>query len=156
MKVEYINPFISNTVSVFQQMLGVTLTRGELSLRTELHALHEISGIIGLSGEARGTLVLSLESEVALNATEKLLMERPATIDEDVVDAIGELTNIIAGAAKAELQQYEMSISLPNIVTGKNHTVGFPKNTDRICIPFTSPWGEVAIEVGLAMAPAAV
>jgi chemotaxis protein CheX len=154
-KVEYINPFLLSAVSVFQTMLSCKLTRGELYLKGHHQPDHEISGIIGLSGKAVGTVVLSLSREVALSAAEAMLQERHLEIDADVVDVVGELTNMIAGTAKSKLEQFAMSISLPNVVIGKNHTVAFPTGVTPIGIPFASPWGAVCVDVGLVekMAP---
>ncbi len=156
MKVEYINPFITSTKLVFSTMLGIEITRGEIFAKKDPHPHHEVNGIINLSGKAKGTVVLSLDKDVALNATETMLQERPSEINADVVDAIGELTNIIAGGAKAKLEQFALSASLPNVITGKSRAIEFPSTATPISIPFDSPWGAVTIEVALVEQPAEV
>ena len=65
---------------------------------------HEISGVIGLSGKAIGTVVLSLGEPVALKVTAGDARRRAARNEWRRVDAIGELTNMIAGSAKAQLE----------------------------------------------------
>ena len=149
MKVEYINPFLSSAISVFNTMLGTSLTRGEPFLKDGTQPNHEISGLIGLSGKAKGMVVLSMSREVALNAAGTMLGTQLKEINADVADAVGELTNMIAGAAKAQLDHLEMSVSLPTVITGKAHCIDFPKNTMPICIPFDCKWGSVAVEVGI-------
>jgi chemotaxis protein CheX len=149
MKVEYINPFLNASISVFSTMLGVNLSRGEPYLKNGAQPNHEVSGIIGLSGKGRGMVVVSMCREVALGAASKMLGETCTEINADVSDAVGELTNIIAGAAKAKLEDLCMSISLPTVVTGKSHCIDFPKNTMPICIPFDCAWGTVTVEVGI-------
>ncbi len=149
MKVEHINPFLASTISVFDTMLNCKLERGVPYLKDGTQPQHEVSGVIGLSGKAQGTVVLGLSRETALSATEALLQERPPAINGDVTDAIGELVNIIAGNAKAKLEHLEMSVSLPTVITGKNHCVEFPTKVTPICIPFTAAWGDVTVEVGL-------
>ncbi len=149
MNVDYINPFLTATISVFDTMLQCKLNRGSPYLKNGAQSKHEVSGVIGLSGKAQGTVVLGLSREAALSAAEVLLQERPAEINGDVTDAVGELVNIIAGSAKAKMQHLEMSVSLPTVITGKCHSVEFPTKVTPICIPFTSPWGEITVEVGL-------
>jgi chemotaxis protein CheX len=149
MNVEYINPFVTSTISVFSSMLSCRLERQELRWKSVSQPEHEISGVIGLSGRATGMVVLSLSRHVALNAAEAMLGERHDSVDADVADAIGELTNIIAGSAKARLESLEMSISLPTVITGKNHVVNFPSDATPICIPFDSPWGPLCLDVSL-------
>ncbi len=149
MRVEFINPFVTAAVSVFKTMLMCELTRGEILLKQHCQPDHEISGVIGLSGGAVGTVVLSLSRNVAICATEAMLGEKPESLNADVVDAIGEVTNMIGGSAKAELEQFAMNLSLPNVISGKNHTVSFPSGATPISIPFTCEWGSVCLDVGL-------
>jgi chemotaxis protein CheX len=156
MKVEYINPFIASLNNAFQTMLGCAVHRGPLSLKDGNSPKYEISGIIGLSGMAIGTVVLSLSEAVALKAASVMLMSETTHIDADVVDAVGELTNMVAGRAKGDLEEYQLSVSLPNVITGRDHNVRFPSNVTPICVPFDTAWGPLALEVGFAPIEAAV
>ena len=153
MKAEYINPFLTSTISAFDTMLGCTLVRGTPYVKNGAQPEHEVSGVIGLSGRAKGTIVLGLGREAALSAAEALLQERPPEINADVTDAVGELANIIAGSAKAQLEHLRLSVGLPTVITGKGHCVEFPRQVTPICIPFQSDWGPVAVEVGLTAEP---
>ncbi len=153
MKVEYINPFLASMISVFDTVLGCAVTRGTPFLKHGAQPEYEISGVIGLSGKAKGVVVLSLCREAALSATEAMLGERPPEINSDVTDAVGELANMVAGSAKAKLERLEMSVSLPTVIVGKSHSIEFPKAIVPICIPFDSPWGPVAATIGLVEQP---
>jgi chemotaxis protein CheX len=155
MKAEYINPFLTSTISVFDTMLRCKLERGNPYLKNGTQPHHEVSGVIGLSGKAQGTVVLGLSREAALGAAEAMLLERPPEINGDVTDAVGELVNIIAGGAKAKLEHLNMSMSLPTVITGKSHCIEFPRKVTPICIPFKSPWGDITVEVGLCETSAA-
>ena len=154
MKVEYINPFLTSTISTFQTMLNCELTRQEPYVKGGVRPEHEVSGVIGLSGKAKGTVVLSLSREAALSAAAAMLGERPTEINADVADAVGELTNIIAGGAKSQLEHLKLNVSLPTVITGKWHSIEFPRRVTPICIPFGCQWGSVAVEVGLLEQPA--
>ena len=68
---------------------------------------------------------------------------------DDVLDAVGELANMIAGQAKAELEEFDLSVSLPNVVTGKDHVVRFPSKSAPICVPYDTDLGPLLLEVGL-------
>jgi chemotaxis protein CheX len=152
MRAEYINPFVRSLCTTFSTMLNCTATRGPLRLKHDVYPPFEISGIIGLSGKAAGTVVVSLSREVALKATSAMLMIESTEIDNDVIDAVGEITNMVAGAAKAELSEYALSMSLPSVITGRGHEVRFPSNVTPICVPFETEWGALNLEVGLAEA----
>jgi len=147
--VEYLNPFITSIISLFDTMLDIKITRGTPFISPNPLPEHYVSGVIGLTGRAKGAAVVSLGKETALRCTERLMGERPATINSDVVDAVGEMANIVAGGAKAQLQQLEMNLGLPSVFTGNDHTVGFPSDLTPVCIPFDCPWGPVSLLIGL-------
>jgi chemotaxis protein CheX len=149
-RVEFINPFVESTHTVFRTMLGLEIQRGQISLKNAMQPEHEISGIIGLSGMAKGTVVLSMSGPLAIEITAILVGERSPSITAEVIDAIGELTNMIVGSAKVKLEDLKMSIGLPTVITGRNHSVGFPTGVIPLCIPFESPHGALCLEVGLA------
>lgn len=156
MKAEYINPFVTSLCNAFSTMLGCQPRRGALALKHDLSSAREISGVIGLSGSTVGTVVLSFSRPVALKAASLMLMTETTEINDDVVDAVGELANMVAGAAKAELEEYQLSISLPNVVIGDGHIIRFPSEVVPICVPFETDWGPVTLEVGMAPVPETV
>jgi len=153
MRVDYINPFIVSLCNAFRTMLGCEVERGPLALKNGDTPAHPISGVIGLSGRAIGTVVLSLSKQVALKAASVMLMTEAKEIDADVIDAVGELTNMVAGAAKSELEEYHLMVSLPNVVTGTNHSIRFPSNVTPLCVPFDTDWGPLTLEVGFTCVP---
>lgn len=150
-EVDFINPVISSLEETFETMLNCKITRVGLSLKESNTALHPISGIIGIHGKtAVGTVVLTMTENVALKAASTLLMMDVTEPDEDVMDAVGELTNMVAGATKAKLAQYHLAMGLPNVFHGDNCRIHFPANAHPIVIPFQSPWGPLALEVGFS------
>ena len=150
MKVELVNPFLNATTEVFRTMLSCELARGVLSIKQHHSPEHEVSGLIGLSGKCQGMVVVGLGRDTALKATEILLNERPKFLNSQVIDAVGEIANMIAGAAKVQLSKYELSIGLPSVICGRNHTINFPSDSTPILLPFESKIGPVCVEVGLA------
>lgn len=149
MLAEHINPFINSLTTTFQTMLDCKMTRGQLTLSDSLATLYEVNGIIGLSGKAVGTVILSFEAQLAIKAASVMLMTEASEIDTDVTDAVGELTNMVAGSAKAKLEKYELSIGLPSVIVGKPMHVNFPSSVRPIVVPFTCDWGTMIMQVGL-------
>ncbi len=148
MQVEHINPFLKAVSNTFRTMLAAEARRGELSLGDAAVRQYPISGLIGLSGKASGMVVINLSTEVALKVASTMLMEEISEINEDVIDAVGELANVIAGQAKTELAQYDLSVSLPNVITGEGHTIRFPSATPPLVVPFKTDFGPLRLEVG--------
>jgi chemotaxis protein CheX len=153
MQAQHINPFLRSLVNTFSTMLNCEAKRGEIALAHTNKRHYPVSGVIGLSGNAVGMVVINLSEEVALKAASAMLMAEMTSLDDDVLDAVGELANMIAGQAKAELEQYDLSVSLPNVVTGENHEIRFPSDIKTISVPFETDFGPLQLEVGLESAP---
>ena len=137
---QYIQPFINVCKSVFQEFLSQQIeAKIPHFLDKEAPGEWDVSGIIGLTGEARGAVVISMKKELAIRLTIILTGTEHNDFDDDVVDAVGEIINIIAGNVKQELEDaYRLIISLPTIVRGKEHSINWPNNQARvICIPFS-------------------
>ncbi len=145
---EYVNPLISATKSVFEMMLNCTPVRTSLRLRTSEDTRFEVSAVIGISGRAVGTVVLNLSQSAACQVLRRMVGIDCNDISTEVCDAVGELTNMIAGSAKAQLAKYELSLSLPNVVSGGDHIIHFPSDIQPIVISFDSEIGPMTIEVG--------
>jgi chemotaxis protein CheX len=142
---KYIQPFIDVTVKVFKDFVGCELTAGRPFFVTDKDSSAnddwdwDISGVIGLTGEARGAVVVSLKRDLAAKLTAMITGQEAPPSSGEIIDAVGELVNIIAGNAKRGLEEtFRLIISLPTIVEGKGHLVKWPEDQVRIiCIPFT-------------------
>jgi chemotaxis protein CheX len=150
MTTEFINPIISATKTVFETMLGCVPERSGLVLKESMEPRYEVSAVIGITGKVAGTMVLSLSQGAALQVLNGMLGIEADEVNADVCDAIGELTNMIAGQAKSKMEHLNASLSIPNIVSGKNHEIHYPSNVTPICVLFSSDIGPFAIEVGFS------
>ncbi len=148
--IDYINPVISGLDKTFETMLQCHIERLGLGLMENNLALHPVSGIIGISGKGVGTVVLSMSESVAIKAASTMLMCELSEVDDDVMDAVGELTNMVCGDAKARLEKFQLSMSLPNVLCGTNCRLHFPQNARPISIPFKCAWGPLALQIGFS------
>ena len=149
MDVAYVNPFVTSTIDTFKTMLSLEVKPGLPQLRDEKKFSYDVSGIIGLSGEAQGSICLSFPKLMALKVVSKLVGAEIKIIGPEVADGIGELANIVAGNAKQHLPSYNLSISLPKVVIGQGHYVASQKGVPTIVVPFISAMGNFAMEVSL-------
>jgi chemotaxis protein CheX len=69
MRADYINPFIKSLNRVFETMLNCQVHRGQPHLKVQGVSTHPVSGVIGLSGHAIGTVVLCLARSTRTCAT---------------------------------------------------------------------------------------
>jgi chemotaxis protein CheX len=134
----YVEPFVEVTVNTFKEFIGVEVSpRHPHFLDPDKQMDWDISAVIGLSGIVKGAVIISMKTELAVKLTNLLAGEGHTELDADVVDAIGEINNIIAGNIKPKVPNGEkIVISIPTIIKGKEHTIAWPSKATRIlCIP---------------------
>ncbi|MAG94298.1 MAG: chemotaxis protein CheX [Planctomycetaceae bacterium] len=145
---EIMNPVVESTVELFDMMLGCPARRRELTLITGRAPLHPVSAFIGLSGLAVGSICVTLPRRTAFAAVYRMVEERCTEVNSLVVDTVGEFANIIAGNAKAKLDNMHLEMGLPNVVIGGNQLVGFPSGSNPMCLTFDSEIGPFSIIFG--------
>jgi chemotaxis protein CheX len=149
----YITPFIEVCTIVFKGMVKCDLVAGRsYFIAREDFQQWDISGIISISGEARGMVSLSMKAETAVRITESITGSKHTYMDSDVVDAIGEIVNVITGNAKRKLEgMFKLIISLPCIIKGRAHMIALPLTRKRLlCIPFKI-FGEEHVYLSIAL-----
>lgn len=149
MKVEFINPFLQATINVLSTMAMLNPKPGKPSLKQGEMAKGDVTGIIGLTGPAEGSLAVSFTGSCALKIVENMVGEKYEELNDEVADAVGELTNMISGDARAQLQKigYDFTASLPTVVRGKNHTVKhISRGGPTVLIPFDTENGNFYVE----------
>ncbi|MBD3319967.1 MAG: chemotaxis protein CheX [Chitinivibrionales bacterium] len=149
MDVTYVNPFITSTIDTFKTMLNTEVKPGVPRAKKEPLPTYDISGIIGLSGDAQGSIAISFPKVMALKLVSTMMGMTIKVIGPDLTDGIGEIANIIAGNAKQHFNGLNLMISLPNVVIGRNHTLSTQKGVPTLVVPFGAPSGEFVMEVSL-------
>jgi len=75
-----------------------------------------VTVMLGLTGDLQGFLSVLMSEAAALRWTSKLLMSEVTEVDQDVVDAIGELGNMVVGGTKRRLTDFDLTMSLPTVM----------------------------------------
>lgn len=154
MDASYILPFIASTKSVFSTMLQLNVTCEKPVMQNAIPSRNsDVSGIIGMSGDVLGTVVLSFPMDSAQQVVAKFVGMEVAPDSEDFGDAIGEIVNMISGGAKAKFEGKTVSISCPSVVVGREHKVQQMSDALCIAIPCRSECGDFNVEVSMKEAP---
>lgn len=151
--VEFINPFIDATKNVLSVMCGVEITRKKLFLKDDYKMMGDVSGVMGLSGTASGSVVISMSKKLSCYFVGKMLgsSTADAELNAEVCDGVGEIINVIAGQAKSMLAKtkYHFNISIPSVVSGHGHEISHKKDTPNIVVLFAALDDEFALQVCL-------
>jgi len=147
--VSYVNPFVESVGSVFSTMLGVNPRR--LAVRISSGANGggaRLTSLIGISGRMHGCVALCFPPETALKLASKMLGTELTEINDEVLDAISELVNIVAGSAKAKFNaDPPLQLGLPTVVEGVTYRVKYPSKSIWLEVPFSSDAGDFSMEV---------
>ena len=149
MKYEYIEPFIKATKDAFSVTLDLEVKVEKPFAFQSKKDFLDISALIGLAGEVKGAVLLSFSFSSSLKVSERFTGSKSKHVDDIVIDALGELVNIVAGNAKEGLLQYRIYISLPKIVQNAVSLV-IPKGSLFMTIPIKTSLGDLNLIVALA------
>jgi chemotaxis protein CheX len=153
MDARFINPFILSTATAVETMTGLRVTRGVPFVKGAFQALADVSGIIGLAGEASGAVVVSFPFALAGRIYETMTGETVASGDPALTDVVGEIANMVAGGAKGALAEVEVNfrIGVPSVVVGPIHSVTTKTDAPCIVVPFQlgseTFWVQVSLKV---------
>ena len=138
MDIKYINPFIIAAQTVFKTMLGISVEMGKPALKNVNRTSGDVTGIMGLAGDKKGTVTISLREAGARFIYKTLVGEECDSINQDVVDAIGEITNIISGQARKEFEKNDINLNaaIPMVIVGKEVEMNFITKIPIISLPF--------------------
>jgi len=153
MKPEQMKPFVDGTVEVFQSLLRIRLKESAVEFKNAAEGTFDLSAVIGLTGAATGSFVLSAPCETARRLVGRMLGENGAVSDQDMADGTGELLNIIAGRACRKLGELGIEglyLSLPTVVMGRHRVVWATKDLPCLLMRFfDTDLGSFSIEVNL-------
>lgn len=150
MDAKVVNPFLLSTVNLFKEMFSIEATPGKPYVITDLGSHKwEITGLLGITGDAQGIIAIRLTRLFADKLLEKSGVEVHSEDErKDMVDGlIGELTNIISGNASNQMNDLNVEISPPVVVSGANHQIAWPKIAPVVGIPFTTTFGPFEVDV---------
>ena len=148
MKAAYINPFINAVRRLFKTMTDLPLRVGQPGLNQDAHPHHDVCGIIDLSGDVRGRVVVSMSEPLATTLASELLGDPVAQMSGDCVDAVGEIANMIAGNARTDFPEGSHTISVPRVVIGREK-VPYSDRIPVISIPCETDKGALYIDIAL-------
>lgn len=157
MNVKYINPFISGALEVLKTMAFVEPQLGKPFVKKTEEAHGDVTGIIGITGDAVGSLAISFTKGCICHIVNLMLGETHEETTNEVVDAVGELTNMISGVARTKMEKEGLSVfaAIPSVVFGSHHTINHILKSPSIVIPFSLPAGSFFIDVCIREAKAA-
>jgi len=151
MDVNLVNPFLNATLNVLETMAFVKAEAEKPYLKKDNVAQGDVSGIVGITGSVKGTVSVTFDEVCILKIVSNMFGEEMQEINHEISDAVGELTNMISGQARQEIEEIGKILhgAIPTVVTGKNHKLISMTKGPKIAIPFKTDAGNFTVEVCL-------
>ena len=141
---------ISATKEVFETMVFLDPEPIE-NTGTRQTMSSKITGMIGIAGNYSGVLTFHCNKDTAMFITANMLGIEPSGVnpDTDMRDAIGEITNMIAGNVKTKTSTPgdSFDLSIPTVIAGNNFSIGILADSPSYVVPFKLGDNEIYVEL---------
>lgn len=139
---------------VFTSMLGTEIQRLPDPPADQPSPFDGVLSLIGLAGAVIGNGSMVSTPEAACDMSSRMLMSEYAKVDDQVLDALGEIANMIIGGFKHLLEPCvgRMQMSIPSVIYGKNVAARNSKVPLALAVRCAFPGGEFELRIRLAPA----
>jgi chemotaxis protein CheX len=144
----------TSTADVFSTMLGTEVSSE--SPYTDHNAPTVADGVlafVGMAGPWAGTGVIACSAAFACRISNQLLMSDSTSVNEEVLDAVGEVANMIVGNFKTMIEEHlgPMGLSIPTVIYGRNFTSRSLGTSSWTVLPFRC--GDETVTIRCCLAP---
>jgi chemotaxis protein CheX len=152
MDIRLINPFLLAAMHVLKTMAEIDAKPGKPSLREDVPGPGDVSAIIGITGDAQGSMALIFTAQCIMGISSYLLGEDFTQSELEVRDTAGELTNMICGDARRRLAEQGLILQAgrPSIAEGKGRSIMHVADGSRVAVPFETSHGSFRVEVAFS------
>ncbi|MEP9410167.1 MAG: chemotaxis protein CheX [Candidatus Brocadia sp.] len=114
-----------STKTLFETMIMMDLKYNEASLVDDTQIKTDVIGMVSFTGKYHGVIALFCSKRFALKVASTMLMTELTEFTSEVKDAIGEVSNMIAGNVKTKLmaQCGDMHLSIPIVIAGEGLSI---------------------------------
>ena len=134
--------------STFSSMFGLKPEAQPHKIADECVAEGDVSGIVGLTQDrVEGALILSFPRQTIFAILGQMYKKQFTEIDKSVKAGVGEMTNIIFGVVKTNLNKngFGFKMAIPNVIIGDTHTVTICSPGETLSIPFKTDAGSFTV-----------
>lgn len=140
------------TVSVFSTMLGMDVIAGEPESDSVWGPASGVVALVGIAGRYCGTGSVNCRADLACQVSGRMLMCEYSDVNADVLDAMGEIANMVVGNIKATLEERfgPMGLSTPTVLSGEKVTSKALTKAGWTMVPFTWEGQRFSVQMALS------
>jgi chemotaxis protein CheX len=146
MKLEYIAPFVSSTMSVLKNVFQSEIEQGDVSLVRCSELTGDVSVVIGLHDHSGESVILNMDPSTARSICTAMNGAACESADPLGADTLGELANMIAGNAVSALSDQGFHFSVrPPVTVGRNDLPLITEGLELFQVLVTSEHGPITV-----------
>jgi len=140
---------VTATLEVFEKMILLEPTPQSARWGTTNHFEHHVTSMLGFSGDLVGMFFIHCPVPAAQTITQALLGGEDLYLPTDINDALGEVTNMVAGGFKPCLAANgtRLDISIPTAIAGSNYSINTLAGARGVGVPFALIEHQFLVEV---------
>ena len=136
--------------NIIKDICQIDMQVGKPYVKQTAFADDSVIIMIGITGEMRGSVIIALTYNKALEIASKMMMGMPVTeLDEMATSAISELGNMIMGNAATILSTKGVGIDITPPTLCRGNLTITQSYTKNICIPLSGD--DITIELDVAV-----
>ena len=152
MQINFINPVLGACTGVLISMAELELKVGKPYKRKPDEPVKgkRVTGLISMQSKVRrASVAIVFSDDVLTHIAEKMLPKGCLELDSVAIDLVGEISNMILGRAKGELEKvgYDFEIALPTMMIGYDYLIPHQTTSPILRIPYESSGGAFYVEV---------
>src|ERR1700704_4839035 len=150
MKMELIQPLINAADAVLSEGLQGTTKLGNLTMEEDAYRRKGIAGMVALTGDIEGRIILDLEPQTAVRVASHYAGAELPESDALIKETIFELANQVVGNAVCALndQGFHFRVHPPLLVTSEEGDKS-SEDVEALMISFETSLGSVFMNVAL-------
>ncbi len=150
MRYTYIRPFVDAAQTVLEQVLSAEAAPGEPTLASKSVVSRGVTSIVGVTGEAHGSVLFDMSLASAKAVAEKMNGEPMSEFGDLGKDTLSELASMITGRAISILNDagHELKVSPPTLLIGDNMTIS-GLELETLVVPLQTPLGDIVVNVAI-------
>lgn len=148
-KSDLIEELVKATEEVFETMVFKKLSTGAPIDGDALRPRSNVVGLVGFGGTLSGLVAFYSTKEAADEIAGSMLGMAAAEVNGEMPDAIGEVTNMIAGGFRLKLAERgeTLAISIPSVTIGSDFYTKYSTDVRRVMCPFKMDDKEICVEL---------
>ena len=122
---------------IFTTMVGVSISPCQAA-ENQTKFTDSVSALVGFAGCYNGMIGLNTSKKLAMAFTGQMLGMEVTECDDDVIDALGEIVNMMGGSFKHHFVNdgHEVRLSTPSVITGDEYVMSVGVAPDTLTLMF--------------------